>query len=147
MSEDKTNEEAPVIRIAYTIIQQAIRDGASEILLEPGVSPSTSPKALNAEVQLAIEASRESGAWAEPGKSVLRVSYKIGGEWQEIMPLPDYLHEPLTERFKQMADVDLACTDKPQEGRIPIRWADKNYTLLLSTKPSAQGETVLMRLA
>ena len=31
----KVSEEAPVIRIAYTIIQQAIRDGASDIHVEP----------------------------------------------------------------------------------------------------------------
>jgi type IV pilus assembly protein PilB len=31
----KQSEEAPIIRIAYTIIQQAIRDGASDIHVEP----------------------------------------------------------------------------------------------------------------
>lgn len=31
----KVSEEAPIIRIAYTIIQQAIKDGASDIHVEP----------------------------------------------------------------------------------------------------------------
>lgn len=32
----KVSEEAPIIRIAYAIIQEAIRDGASDIHVEPG---------------------------------------------------------------------------------------------------------------
>ena len=53
------------------------------------------------------------------------------------MSLPDYTQEPITQRFKLMADMDLTCTDKSQEGRIPIRYSDKAYTLLVKPEPGA----------
>lgn len=136
--------EAPDIRIAYTIIQQAIRDSASEILLEAAVSGTTSTMTVSPDIQRCIDAVREPEGWAAPTKMTLRVSEKIGGEWREAMPLPVYLQEPITRRFKQMADVDLAVTDRTQQGRIPIRWGDKQYDLLLTTTPSDQGEIVHM---
>ena len=88
--QDKFPEEAPIIRIAFTIIQQAITDGATEIRLDP----------------------------AEPVKRVvlgdqtgLHISYKVNGDLHEVMPLPDYVREPLTERFKLMADIDPTRSD------------------------------------
>jgi type IV pilus assembly protein PilB len=37
-TDDNIHEAAPIIRIAHTVIQQAVRDGASDIHIEPGVN-------------------------------------------------------------------------------------------------------------
>jgi len=34
--------------------------------------------------------------------------------------LPDYEPEPITDRFKFIADMDISKSDAPQNGRIPI---------------------------
>jgi type IV pilus assembly protein PilB len=146
MSDVKRDEEAPVIRIAYTIIQQAIVEGASEIMIEPSLEPPVPTEGSRTELAQAVLASAE---WfhAQPGDPGLRVAYRVDGESQEQMSIPNYLREPITERFKQMADMDLACTNESQDGRIPIRWSDTDYLLLVHTTPTPEGEQVLMRFA
>jgi type IV pilus assembly protein PilB len=111
----KVSEEAPIIRIAYTIIQQAIRDAASDIHVEPD-------------------------------KRTLRVRYRIDGVLHEVMPLPKYIEKPLISRFKIMSDMNIAERRVPQDGRIPIRWENKDYDLRVSCLPTIDGEKIVMRI-
>lgn len=111
----KGAEEAPIIRIAYTIVQQAIRDGASDIHVEPD-------------------------------RRALRVRYRIDGVLHEVMPLPKYIEKPLVSRFKIMADMNIAERRVPQDGRIPIRWDNKDYDLRVSCLPTIHGEKIVMRI-
>ena len=108
-------EDAPIIRIAYTIIQQAIQDGASDIHVEPD-------------------------------RKSLRVRYRIDGVLHEVMPLPKYVDKPLISRFKIMSDMNIAERRVPQDGRIPIRWNNKDYDLRVSCLPTVHGEKIVMRI-
>ena len=111
----KAAEEAPIIRIAYTVITQAIRDDASDIHVEPE-------------------------------RRTLRVRYRIDGVLHEVMPLPKYIEKPLISRFKIMADMNIAERRIPQDGRIPIRWENKDYDLRVSCLPTVDGEKIVMRI-
>ncbi|MCE5200395.1 MAG: ATPase, T2SS/T4P/T4SS family [Armatimonadota bacterium] len=111
----KVSEEAPIIRIAYTIIQRAIADGASDIHIEPD-------------------------------RRGVRVRYRIDGVLHEVMPLPKYIDKPLISRFKIMSDMNIAERRIPQDGRIPIRWDNKDYDLRVSCLPTVHGEKIVMRI-
>ncbi|MEN6520638.1 MAG: ATPase, T2SS/T4P/T4SS family [Armatimonadota bacterium] len=108
-------EEAPIIRIAHTIIQQAIRDASSDIHVEPD-------------------------------RRGVRVRYRIDGVLHEVMPLPKYIQAPLISRLKIMADMNIAERRVPQDGRIPIRWENKDYDLRVSCLPTIHGEKIVMRV-
>ncbi|MBI2844420.1 MAG: Flp pilus assembly complex ATPase component TadA [Armatimonadetes bacterium] len=108
-------EEAPIIRIAHTIIQQAIRDAASDIHVEPD-------------------------------RRGVRVRYRIDGVLHEVMPLPKYIQAPLISRMKIMADMNIAERRVPQDGRIPIRWDNKDYDMRVSCLPTVHGEKIVMRI-
>jgi type IV pilus assembly protein PilB len=108
-------EEAPIIRIAHTIVQQAIRDSASDIHVEPD-------------------------------RRGVRVRYRIDGVLHEIMPLPKYIQAPLISRLKIMSDMNIAERRIPQDGRIPIRWDNKDYDLRVSCLPTIHGEKIVMRV-
>lgn len=111
----KVSEEAPIIRIAYTIVQRAIADGASDIHVEPD-------------------------------RRGVRVRYRIDGVLHEVMPLPKYIDKPLISRFKIMSDMNIAERRIPQDGRIPIRWDNKDYDLRVSCLPTVHGEKIVMRI-
>jgi len=111
----KVSEEAPIIRIAHTVIVQAIRDGASDIHVEPD-------------------------------RRGVRVRYRIDGVLHEVMPLPKYIDKPLISRFKIMADMNIAERRVPQDGRIPIRWDNKDFDLRVSCLPTIFGEKIVMRI-
>ena len=114
-SATKVSEEAPIIRIASTIVIQAIKDGASDIHVEPD-------------------------------RRGVRVRYRIDGVLHEVMPLPKYIDKPLISRFKIMASMDIAERRIPQDGRIPIRWDNKDYDLRVSCLPTIFGEKIVMRI-
>ncbi len=111
----KSSEEAPIIRIAFTIIQQAIKGGASDIHIEPD-------------------------------RRGVRVRYRIDGVLHEVMPLPKYIDKPLISRFKIMSDMNIAERRIPQDGRIPIRYENKDYDLRVSCLPTIHGEKIVMRI-
>lgn len=108
-------EEAPIIRIAHTIIQQAIKDSASDIHVEPD-------------------------------RRGMRVRYRIDGVLHETMTLPKYIQAPLVSRLKIMSDMNIAERRIPQDGRIPIRWDNKDYDLRVSCLPTIHGEKIVMRV-
>jgi len=111
----KVADEAPIVRIAYTIVQEAIKDGASDIHIEPD-------------------------------RRGVRVRYRIDGVLHEEMSLPKYIDKPLVSRFKIMSDMNIAERRVPQDGRIPIRWNDKDYDLRVSCLPTVHGEKIVMRV-
>ncbi len=108
-------EEAPIIRVANTIIQQAIKEGASDIHIEPG-------------------------------NRNLRVRYRVDGVLHEVMTMPKYIQPPLISRYKIMAEMNIAERRIPQDGRIPIRFENKDYDLRVSCLPSMFGEKIVCRI-
>ncbi len=108
-------EQAPIIRLANALIQQAIVDRASDIHIEP----------------------QQKG---------VRVRYRIDGVLHETMTVPKNLQAPLISRYKIMADMNIAERRLPQDGRIEIRHAGKDYDLRVSSIPTPWGEKIVMRI-
>ncbi len=108
-------EEGPIVRVANTIIQQAINERASDIHVEP--------QARN-----------------------LRIRFRIDGVLHEILTLPKYVQAPLISRYKIMAEMNIAEKRLPQDGRIPIRYQNKDYDLRVSSIPTPHGEKIVMRI-
>jgi type IV pilus assembly protein PilB len=108
-------EEAPIIRVASTIIQQAIREGASDIHIEPD-------------------------------RRGVRVRYRVDGVLHETMTMPKYIQAPLISRYKIMAEMNIAERRVPQDGRIPIRYENKDYDLRVSCLPNIFGEKIVCRI-
>jgi type IV pilus assembly protein PilB len=108
-------EEGPIVRVANTIIQQAINERASDIHVEPQIRN-------------------------------LRIRYRIDGVLHEALSLPKYVQAPLISRYKIMAEMNIAEKRLPQDGRIPIRYQNKDYDLRVSSIPTPHGEKIVMRI-
>ncbi|HEX8465381.1 MAG TPA: ATPase, T2SS/T4P/T4SS family, partial [Abditibacterium sp.] len=108
-------EEAPIIRIVNTVLLYALRDGASDIHIEP----------------------QQKG---------VRIRYRIDGVLHEQMKIPQYVLNPLISRIKIMAEMNIAERRIPQDGRIKLTMAGKEYDMRVNTCPSVFGEKVVMRV-
>ncbi len=108
-------EEGPIVRVANTIIQQAILERASDIHVEPQTRN-------------------------------VRIRYRIDGVLHEALTLPKYVQAPLISRYKIMAEMNIAEKRLPQDGRIPIRYQNKEYDLRVSSIPTPNGEKIVMRI-
>jgi type IV pilus assembly protein PilB len=89
---------------------------------------------------------RASDIHIEPARNGVRVRYRIDGVLHEVMRLPKYVHAPLLSRFKIMSGMNIAERRVPQDGRIHIRHAGKDYDLRSSVIPTTNGEKAVMRI-
>jgi type IV pilus assembly protein PilB len=110
--------EGPIISLVNVILLEAVRQGATDIHIEPYEK-----------------------------KSVLR--YRIDSRLREIpaIPLPRSKHDAIVSRIKIMASCNIAERRLPQDGRIKLRAAGKEYDLRVSIVPTSGGpEAVVMRV-
>jgi len=89
---------------------------------------------------------RASDIHIEPFQKELKVRYRIDGVlYQRLSPSKRY-QSAIVSRLKVMAKLDIAEKRLPQDGRIPIKIADKDIDIRVSIIPTTFGERVVLRL-
>ena len=82
----------------------------------------------------------------EPYEKIFRVRFRIDGVLHEIMGPPKRLEAALTSRVKIMANLDIAERRLPQDGRIKLRYHQREIDFRVSTLPTIFGEKTVMRI-
>jgi type IV pilus assembly protein PilB len=82
----------------------------------------------------------------EPFEDEFKVRYRVDGVLYEITHPPKNLSLAITSRIKVMANLDVAESRVPQDGRIMMRVAGRSIDLRVSTLPTVFGESVVMRV-
>lgn len=112
----ESTDDAPIIRLVNSMMQHAVKERASDIHIEP----------------------------FEHG---IRVRFRIDDVLYEPMkPLPRALQAAIASRIKIMGNLDIAEKRLPQDGRIRLKIAGRDYDVRLSTVPIAHGERLVLRL-
>src|ERR671927_440122 len=82
----------------------------------------------------------------EPSGHDMRVRFRVDGVVFDSTTVPRHLISGLVSRVKIMAELDIAETRAPQDGRIGLS-VDGNYVdLRVATLPTVRGEAVIMRV-
>ena len=110
-------EDASIVRFVNQIILEAVDDRATDIHFEP------------------LE-------------DHLRIRYRIDGLlYEATVPATISRYQAaIISRLKIMADMNIAERRLPQDGKIKIRKGDFDYDLRVSTIPTPNGESVVMRI-
>jgi general secretion pathway protein E len=112
----EASDDAPIIKLVNSLLQHAVKERASDIHLEPF--------------------ERE-----------IRVRFRIDDVlYEPIRPLPRALQASIVSRIKIMGGLNIAEKRLPQDGRIRLKIAGRDYDVRLSTIPVSHGERVVMRL-
>ncbi|MEN0109189.1 MAG: ATPase, T2SS/T4P/T4SS family [Planctomycetota bacterium] len=82
----------------------------------------------------------------EPHVPEMRVRYRVDGELQAVMTIPNHTEEAVVARIKVMADMDTTENRRPQDGRLTIEEGGARVNFRVSTIPTVGGEKVVMRL-
>ncbi|MBN1851761.1 MAG: type II/IV secretion system protein [Pirellulales bacterium] len=82
----------------------------------------------------------------EPHIPEMRVRYRVDGDLQAVMTIPNHIEEAVIARIKVMADMDTTETRRPQDGRLTIEEGGTKVNFRVSTIPIIGGEKVVMRL-
>jgi len=82
----------------------------------------------------------------EPHQPEMRVRYRVDGQLQQVMTIPNHIEEAVIARIKVMGEMDTTETRRPQDGHISTEDGGKNVNFRVSTIPTVLGEKVVMRL-
>jgi type IV pilus assembly protein PilB len=82
----------------------------------------------------------------EPFEDEFKVRYRIDGVLYELEAPPRHLAEALISRVKVMADLDIAESRVPQDGRIELVISGRPVDIRVSTLPTLFGESCVMRV-
>ncbi len=82
----------------------------------------------------------------EPHAPEMRVRYRVDGELQSVMTIPNHIEEAVVARIKVMADMDTTENRRPQDGRLGVHEDGAKVNFRVSTIPTVGGEKVVMRL-
>jgi len=109
-------DDAPIIRLVNSLLQSAVKERASDIHLEPF-------------------------------EEEIRVRFRIDDVlYEPIPPLPRSLQASIASRVKIMGGLNIAEKRLPQDGRIRLKIAGRDYDVRLSTIPVGHGERLVLRL-
>ena len=108
-------EEAPVIKLANSILSQAVKEKASDVHISPE-------------------------------RDRIQVRFRIDGILYERPAPPKKMFLAIASRIKILANLDIANTRIPQDGRFTIRLENKEINVRVSTLPTIYGENVVLRL-
>ncbi|MCZ6785463.1 MAG: type II secretion system ATPase GspE [Proteobacteria bacterium] len=112
----EATDDAPIIRLVNSMLQHAVKERASDIHIEPF-------------------------------EKELRVRFRIDNVLYEPMnPLPKALQASIASRIKIMGGLNIAEKRLPQDGRIRLKIAGRDYDVRLSTLPVSFGERLVLRL-
>jgi general secretion pathway protein E len=113
---DSSEESAPIIRLVNSLLQQAVKERASDIHIEPQ-------------------------------EKDLVVRFRVDDLLHEpIRALPRRMQQAIVTRIKIMGRLDIAEKRLPQDGRIVLKIAGRDYDVRLSTLPTQYGERCVLRL-
>ncbi len=116
LGESTAVDDAPIIRLVNNTLTEAFKTRASDIHIEP----------LEKDV---------------------RVRYRIDGVLQDVEHHPKRIHAAIISRIKIMT-TSMSVDEKrlPQDGRIQMKFNDKDLDLRVSIIPTNNGESVVMRV-
>ncbi|MBW2421696.1 MAG: Flp pilus assembly complex ATPase component TadA, partial [Deltaproteobacteria bacterium] len=127
----EATDDAPIIRLVNSLLQHAVKERASDIHIEP----------MEKDIRVRF---RIDDVLYEPMKPV---RFRIDDVLYEPMkPLPRSLQASIASRIKIMGSLDIAEKRLPQDGRIRLKIAGRDYDVRLSTLPVSFGERLVMRL-
>jgi type IV pilus assembly protein PilB len=82
----------------------------------------------------------------EPHIPEMRVRYRVDGELQPVMTIPNHIEDAVVARIKVMADMDTTESRRPQDGHLSVQEGGTKVNFRVSTIPTVGGEKVVMRL-
>ena len=81
-----------------------------------------------------------------PEERFFRIRLRVDGVLEEGLLLPSAIRSALTARFKILAGMDIAEDRLPQDGRIRFAVGSEEIDVRVSSLPSSNCESVVMRL-
>jgi len=81
-----------------------------------------------------------------PERESVQVRFRVDGKLHEVPAPPKSMFLPIISRLKILANMDIAVSRIPQDGRFTVKMKNKDINIRASTIPSIYGENMVLRL-
>ena len=81
-----------------------------------------------------------------PETNFVQLRFRIDGKLREVPAPPKSLHLSIVSRIKILAQMDIAVSRVPQDGRFTVKLDNREINVRVSTIPTTNGENVVLRL-
>jgi general secretion pathway protein E/type IV pilus assembly protein PilB len=142
----ESDMEAMIDEIADGTVDVSV-SGTDEMVVDGDSTESDAP-IIRLVHLIILEAyrNRASDIHLEPLEKKFRVRYRIDGVLHEVDSPPKRLQPAILSRVKIMASMQIAEKRIPQDGRIQVNIKGRELDLRVSTVPTNQGESIVMRI-
>ena len=82
----------------------------------------------------------------EPYEKTFRVRFRIDGVLHEMLSPPKRLEPAIISRLKIMSNLDISERRLPQDGRIKLRYGEREIDFRVSILPTIFGEKAVLRI-
>ena len=89
---------------------------------------------------------RVSDVHISPKQDNVQVRFRVDGKLHEVPAPPKSMFMPIISRLKILADMDIAISRIPQDGRFSITMKGDEINIRASTIPTIYGENLVLRL-
>ncbi len=81
-----------------------------------------------------------------PEKTFVNIRYRVDGRLRTVPSPPKSIFLPLVSRMKIMANMDIAVSKVPQDGRFTFHTKGREFNVRVSSLPTIYGENLVLRL-
>jgi len=89
---------------------------------------------------------RASDIHISPEKKYIQIRFRIDGKLQEVPSPPKKMFLAIVSRIKILANMDIATSRIPQDGRFTMNIEGKEINVRVSSLPTIYGENIVLRL-
>jgi len=82
----------------------------------------------------------------ESYEKIFRIRFRMDGVLHEMLAPPKRLESAILSRIKIMSNLDIAERRLPQDGRIKLRYSNREIDFRVSTLPTIFGEKAVLRI-
>lgn len=97
-------------------------------------------------VLLTAKAIGSSDIHFEPFEESCRIRYRLDGKLKEQFRIPKEEYPVIINKIKNQANLDISQNRLPQDGRITIKTQNDEFDIRVSTLPSMNGESIVLRI-
>lgn len=97
-------------------------------------------------VLLTAKAIGSSDIHFEPFENSCRIRYRLDGKLKEQFRIPKGEYPVIINRIKNQANLDISQNRLPQDGRITVKTQHDEFDIRVSTLPSMNGESIVLRI-
>ncbi len=145
----KKEEESQLAELWAEIEEdlEVVKEEEEEDLTESQKEAEAAPviKLVNAILAEAVKR-KASDIHVEPYEKDFRIRFRVDGVLHEFTRPPMKLKNAILTRLKIMADMDIAEKRLPQDGRIKLKFGQKELDFRVNSLPTLFGEKIVLRL-